>query len=313
MRAGNILLGLGVLVGSAGCASSPRVSTTPEVGWLDEWTNSTVALGVIVPQKVNVNDVFIDKQVFIPIGTGVLFGRPDGKTGTILVTAKHVFQNPSEQWAPQKLWIRFSWFDVRPVEDYTGIPIDLIGSDGKQLWTASPNAAIDLAAIALQLPASDIGRAELPSIPPDAFATADDIYQGEEAMCLGYPGATGSLKFWSRPLLRRAVVAWSAPTHPDQDSILLDGNVIHGNSGGPAFIIPTGMDRSGRVTNQKPMRFLGIVSETRYENANVLGPDQHSPIVGPNGRPVIFAQSLIGIGVVEPAGHVRSLLDQFKN
>jgi hypothetical protein len=77
------------------------------------------------------------------------------ENGWAEVTAKHVFHDPSKDWKPQTLWLRFSWFEDRPVDEYHGIRLDPVTSAGQQQWTGHPTA--DVAVLPLSITPADVG------------------------------------------------------------------------------------------------------------------------------------------------------------
>src|SRR5450759_3633821 len=104
-----------------------------------------------------------------------------------LVTARHMFFELSKNWSPTELYLRFSWFSDKPVDEYLGVRLELV-RDGKRLWL-SPGSGVDLACVALTMAPSAVGRAELPSVPAEAFATREDLFEGAGVFALGYPAS----------------------------------------------------------------------------------------------------------------------------
>ncbi len=67
-----VVLVVAVLAASAG-EEAPR-----EVSWLQPWREATVALGIVGPVTVKLaTGEEVERDMFIPGGTGVLFGLPD--------------------------------------------------------------------------------------------------------------------------------------------------------------------------------------------------------------------------------------------
>src|SRR5258708_24401906 len=85
--------------------------------WLDHWRESTVALGTAQREG--------GKPHFAAIATGVIVGSVPGHKRPWLVTAKHVFYNPSENWEPSHILVPFPWFETRPVDPYLGVAVAL--------------------------------------------------------------------------------------------------------------------------------------------------------------------------------------------
>ena len=82
-------------------------------GWLQTARNATVALGARRQALVtDENGQKIKKEIFGVIGTGVILGMPDDKAKLPwLVTSKHIFYDPKNNWDPKTIQIRFAWFD----------------------------------------------------------------------------------------------------------------------------------------------------------------------------------------------------------
>jgi len=275
------------------------------VAWLDFWRHITVAIGeqrlrAPLPNQPHAAVT----PVFRHLGTGVITLLP-GQTNGLpwLVTAKHVIDVPGLSQAR----LRFAWHDAQPLDTCLGPRLQLRDASGQPLWVAHPNPTIDLACIPFTHVAVDeIGRAptssgvvSLPAVLSDPQYAATPPFVGMGVMILGYPGALDST-FLARAVARQAMVSWVSPTLPSNDYLLLDGNIIHGNSGGPVFTPPSGTDEHGTFQAGVPPRFLGIVIQTRFQPLTVMDP---------TGQPLpAQAPSFIGIGVAEPAERVRELL-----
>lgn len=282
----------------------------PTKSWIDSWREATVALGRI--EKVKLLDPDgkeVEKQLFVVVGTGVIFGLPGEKSGTPwLVTAKHVFVNPSEKWDPDALQLRFAWFEQRAIDEYLGIQLKLKEA-GKPLWIADKDPNVDLAAIPLTIHKSEAGRETVFAISTDNFVAPGDIYEGARVSVFGYPGAVGPA-FWTRALLRSGAIAWVHPSKPAEEPLLIDAMIYPGNSGGPVFREPTGMTRDGNFQIGGGLAFLGIVSQGRKQPMPLTAGGQKIEIPGPKGPTTLVSESWMGIGVVEPASRVLRLLER---
>ena len=278
--------------------------------WIDYWRNATVAIGRIQEAEVKQSDgKILKKKIFVIVGTGVILGFPEDASKTPwLVTAKHVFFDPSKKWEPDNLQIRFSWFDERAVDEYLGIRIDL-KKDGKKLWVAHPTNNVDLACVPLVVSKEEAGRDEAPGVPIENFATAVDIFEGAPVIVLGYPGAVGP-SFWSRAIARQGIISWVSPNKPELNLLLIDSNVFPGNSGGPVFKLPTGTDRHGNFVVGGKVAFLGIISEGRTQELPLTAGGKEIQIQGEKGPQTLLSANFIGIGVVEPAARVKELLSE---
>jgi hypothetical protein len=261
--------------------------------WIDPWREATVALGMIKKIKVpDPNGRQIEKPYFHVVGTGVIFGIPGQKSGTPwLVTAKHVFFNPQEKWDPNTLQLRFSWFEQLPVDEYLGVRLNL-KEGGRALWISDTDPNVDLAAIPLAIPRSEVLRDTIRPVPVDNFVAPVDIYEGARVYVFGYPGAVG-MSFWTRALLRSGAIAWVHPSKPSEEPFLIDAMVYPGNSGGPVFKDPTGMKRDGGFQVGGRLAFLGIVSQGRKQPTRVVA----IPSGGtqPKALPPLIGESWMGI------------------
>jgi hypothetical protein len=258
--------------------------------WLDHWRDSTVALGV--PQRED------GKTRFSAVATGIIVGSVPGQKRPWLVTAKHVFYNPAENWEPSYILVRFPWFETRKVDEYLGVAVPL-KHDGRRMWVAHPNPEVDLAYVPLSVTPQEAGRSELQAIVLSQFASPSEVYEAAPVLVLGYPAAVGA-DFQVRALLRQGLVAWVAPDQPAQKPFLVDANIFPGNSGGPVLFLPTGIDPQGHMLTGGSVKFLGLVSQTRTQSTLIATsksqPQQALPL------------NFLGIGVIEPAQRVRELV-----
>ena len=275
------------------CAALFCIASAAQAGpksWLDHWREATVALGVVQRSE--------GKQRFSAVATGVIVGSVPGQKRPWLVTAKHVFYNPAENWDPGYILVRFSWFENRPVDDYLGVMVPL-KSNGRRTWVAHPDPDVDLAYVPLNVTAQEAGRAELQAIVLSQFATPAEVYEAAPVLVLGYPAEVGA-DFQVRALLRQGVVAWVAPDKPAEKPFLIDANIFPGNSGGPVLYLPTGIDPAGRLLPGGSVKFLGLVSQTRTQSTLIATsksqPSQAVPL------------NFLGVGVIEPAYRVRQLV-----
>lgn len=278
--------------------------------WIDPWRAATVALGRVhrhgVKQKSGKRTI---RTMFMIVGTGVIFGFPDDPTETPwLVTARHVFHDPSEGWAPARLNVRFSWFDEKDVDEYFGVSLEL-RRKGRRCWIPHPDPDVDLACMPLTLTKVQTGKAKLPRIAVGAFAPVKEIYEGAPVAVLGHPGAVGP-RFWSRAILRQGVVSWVSPTHPGSNVFLVDSNVFPGNSGGPVFKLPAGTDRQGNFAVGGNVAFLGVVSQARIQMMPLIagGKELEVQLKGRKKPETLFVPSFVALGVIEPAFRVKQLL-----
>ena len=286
-------------------------SLAQKKSWVEPWQKSTISFGIKDTISVkSPNDSIINKEIYKIVGTGVLFYvKVDIIIIPTIVTAKHIFYNPKNNWFPDSLRIRFSWFEDEPIDEYFGIPI-ILTSSGKRTWFSHPDTIVDLACISLTHLKGDIGIDKIPVRPYSDFATDNDMYQGAKIFVLGYPGSVG-MEFWTKAILREGIISWVAPNEPQKNRILIDCNIFPGNSGGPVFKIPTGMDKYGNLVIGGQYKFIGIVSERRFSPTRVLANGYDYIIIDDKGS-TLYSFESIGIGVIEPALRVSELLTEFQ-
>jgi hypothetical protein len=279
-------------------------------GWIDRWRDATVAIGHTQQAEIRyANGRVVKKKLFVVVGTGVIFGLQDDSTHTPwLVTAKHVFRDLHNHWAPSRLRLRFSWFDEKPATQYFGVGITLRRGD-KQYWISHPNAKVDLACLPLSLTKKQTGRKVLPKVRFGDFGTAEEIYEGAPLMLLGYPEAVGP-DLSAKALVRQGIVSWVSPTKPESTLFYIDGHIFPGNSGGPVFKLPAGIDRQGHFATHGDVSFLGIVTQTRIHQLPLIAGGQEIGITfQPKKIPeTLLSQNYTGIGLAEPVFRVKQLL-----
>ena len=230
--------------------NAPNTSE-PHVGWLDHWRLSTFSFGV-VDKDQNKHDF---SRV---IGTGIFVATAPDKG--YFVTAKHVFDDPSKNWHPKNVHLRFGWQERQSVYDYLGTTLALVDSTGKQLWLASDDGA-DIAALPVVM--SELALTS--DVQPHAIfladiATKDALFEGASLVILGYPGIVGN-EYLVRSIVRAGIVAWLSPDDPYGKPFLIDANIYPGNSGGPVIKIPTGITKEGGFSVGGKVSLLGIVSK----------------------------------------------------
>jgi len=279
-------------------------------GWIDRWRDATVAIGRIYQADIPSSKGRVaKKKLFIVVGTGVIFGLQHDPTHTPwLVTAKHVFQDSQDGWVPSRLYLRFSWFDEKRVDRYFGVGIDLKHKN-THYWLSHPNNRVDLACVPLSLTKKQTGRVELPKIRFGDFGTAEEIYEGAPLMLLGYPDAVGP-DLSAKALVRQGIVSWVSPTKPESTVFWIDGHVFPGNSGGPVFKLPAGIDRHGHFATKGDVSFLGIVTQTRIHQLPLIAGGKEIGITfeRKNVPETLLSQSYTDIGLVEPVLRVKQLL-----
>jgi len=288
--------------------------------WLQGWRNATIAFGVIDTAKAidqNTGKYIITSKgdtsripYFKVIGTGIICASPDTNIRIpLLLTAKHVFNDPKKKWNPSSLRIRFSWFSNKSVGEYLGIPINLKDVKGKNLWIPHPNALVDLAVLPLAISIQDAGRNSIAPVTIQDFANENDAFEGAPVLLLGYPGAVGA-NYWTKPIIRHGVIAHVDEARFGKTPFLIDAMIFPGNSGGPVFLIPSGMSKDGSFAIGGQSKFLGVVSSAARQIVQVeKSAFQFESSSTDSAQSHFKSFDYMGIGIIEPAGRVKELLE----
>jgi hypothetical protein len=146
------------------------------------------------------------------------------------------------------------------------------------------------------------------------------VYDGATVFVFGFPGDVAPLiadNGLARAVTRSGVIAWTDPAGELENPLLLDSNILPGNSGGPAFKVPMGLSKYGSFAVGSKIAFLGIVTADLSKYYVVQGdgriilhqfPDLPIPSVEQ-----VQVVGIGGLGRVEPAFKVRKLLEQIVN
>lgn len=291
--------------------------------WLQGWRNATVAIGVVdtgkavnkVTGKYIINSKGDTSRVpyFRVVGTGIITASPDTTIRIpLLLTAKHVFDDPKKKWHPNQIRIRFSWFSDKSVTEYFGVPLDLIDKNKRRLWRSHSDESVDLALIPLAISKKDAGRDSIDPVRIQDAANTNEAFEGASVLLLGYPGAVG-IDYWTKPIVRHGIISHVDEKNFGKSPFLIDAMVFPGNSGGPVFIIPTGMTRDGSFSVGGRSAFLGIVSSVarqtiQVEKSSFLLENENKDTTQSHFKSFDY----MGIGIIEPAGRVKELLESIK-
>lgn len=289
--------------------------------WLSVWRDATVAIGII--RTANVLDPVTSKPIkdksgkeietkyFKVIGTGVICASPEGKdTAVYLLTAKHVFDEPKKNWHPKNVRIRFSWFDKYSVTDNLGVKLKLRDKRDNPIWIEHKNKNVDLALIKFTVSIKEAQREKVNPIRITDTATDNEIFQGAAIQVFGYPGAIGPT-YWTRALVRNGIIAWVSPNKSSYIPLLIDSMIFPGNSGGPVFRVPTGLNKDGAFTIGGRASFVGIVSGVQMQPMGLEYPDKKtSIIISDKEKKDIKSLDNMGLAVIVPAEKVKELLNQ---
>jgi V8-like Glu-specific endopeptidase len=279
---------------SPGVALSPGVavsgSNVNSGSWSDIPRRTTLAVGQVLKDEAG-------KDRFTTGGAAVLV--QDARGRVFIVTARHVFDNPSEQWAPNSLQIRGGKDEKKSRYEDFGSTLKL-RDNGHPLFVESKQ--FDLAAILA--PQDVVARVtddnkKSYAVGPQDIADANDTYDGADVFILGFPALVGD-RYQQRALMRSGIIAWTDSSEPVDFEFLVDARIFPGNSGGPVFSSAAGMTRNAGIVTGKPIKLLGIVSQTI--NAK---PELALGIHLPKDAMVLGAA---GVGIIEPAEGITELL-----
>jgi hypothetical protein len=274
----------------------------PQQAWTEHYRKATVSFGVI--QTIG------GRETFQVIGTGVVVA-PDNHH-PYFVTAKHVFFEPVQGWHPAQLRVRFSVQEKKSFSEELGVPLVLTDPTGKNRWSALDDGS-DIAAIPVQqafagLLTDAVGYAD--------FASNDEVFDGATVFVFGFPGDSSALigpNGLVRAVTRSGIIAWTDPNGALENPLLLDSNILPGNSGGPAFKVPSGLDKFGGFAIGGRVAFLGVVTEDLQGYYTVQGDGRILQMQYPDlPHPSIEQVKVVGIGgmgKVEPASKIKKLID----
>jgi hypothetical protein len=274
--------------------------------WIDEWQRSIVSIGVVDSLGLKIQNQIIYKKYFRVIGTGVLFYvKADTVPIPTLITAKHVFSDPEQNWFPDSVNIRFSSDDSKPINEYFGISIQLKYKN-QNTWFVHPDSNVDVAGYVFLPNEINYNNIDVQVLPYSTIAAGEDLYQGAELFVFGYPSAVG-VEFWTKPILRSGIIAWVPSDKNTGGKFLIDCDVFPGNSGGPVFKVPTGIGKDGKLQSGGKIQFVGIVSQRRFSPTQVMFGNKE--IIDTLGNKLHSLESM-GIGVIEPSIRVGELLEK---
>ena len=266
----------------------------------EHWRRATVAVGRLVPSSTG------SGEVFATIGSAVLVAKDP--THVCLLTAKHVFFDPAQQYIPDFIRIRLPK-DSQSLEEDQGVKVDLRDGD-KTIWKSLDDGS-DLAVVK----SIDLAKYwNIHAVSLADFGTDSDTYQGAQVLVFGYPVILGQ-DYLKTPYARGGIVSWIDPEGGLSKPFLIDANVFSGNSGGPVFHVRSGFQKNGSLALGGGFALIGIVVRDAVELAPVVSggrltmtPDPLNGIPQPN---VAMVQNIGGIGIVEPVSKARDLVNKF--
>jgi S1-C subfamily serine protease len=206
----------------------------------------------------------------VSTATGFIMGVPredgSGQSWLVLITAKHVFDDIRGDEATLVLRAK----DAEAATGYARMTVPLtLRKESAPLWTSHPTQ--DVAAMYVSVPsqaAAAIQTASTRLLGTDDVYRTFEIHPGDELTTLGYPyGVETPLGF---AILRKGSIA-SYPLSPAKTigSILLDIEVIDGNSGGPVYYSAAERYFGGRHQQVMIQFIAGILTgRVRLDNAD---------------------------------------------
>ena len=117
-----------------------------------------------------------------------------------------------------------------------------------------------------------------------------------------------------RAITRSGIIAWTDPNGPSENPLLLDSNILPGNSGGPAFKVPSGLNKQGTFVVGDRIAFLGVVTADLKGYYTVTADGRIVQLRFPDLPLPSTAQVQVigigGLGRVEPASKVKKLINR---
>jgi V8-like Glu-specific endopeptidase len=267
-------------------------NSTSSNSWSDTMRKATLAVGQVAKDEFHVDH-------FQTGGVAILIC--DKNNHFFIATAKHVFENGETNWRPESLQFR-GWRDERNSRYHDFGTQVMLRHNGQPLYTAS--TTFDLAIIPatnglLERVKTDPHSAV--AIGPVEIADSDETYDGKDVIVLGFPALVGE-QYQQRALMRSGIIAWTDSSGPADHEFLIDARIFPGNSGGPVFSTPSGVNRDSTISTGRAVKLLGLVSQTI--NAK---PDAAFGIPLPKDGLVLGAA---GIGIIEPAEELIKLMNE---
>lgn len=245
----------------------------------ENWLKSTVSIEVRI------------KNDYRPIGTGFILKTFSNHF--ILVTAKHVIIDENDR-IKENIYYRMNDVDTNSTMFETNYPPKLKVNKG---WFFS-----DKYDIAVRFIYYHINKSELVVIDTSHYLSTKYLKPAANVLILGYPLGLRSEKY-STPIVRKGIVAKN-----ENESIIVDGFVFPGNSGGPVLYSPPlkiGKGLETKMVNEE--KLIGMV-------ANYI-PYQDIAVSKQTNRPRISFEENTGLCNVVPVEAILEIMTRpdFKN
>lgn len=243
------------------------------------WLKSTVSIEVKI------------KNDYRPIGTGFILKTFSNHF--MLVTAKHVIIDENDR-ITENIYYRMNDVDTNSTMFNTNYPPKLKTNKG---WFIS-----DKYDIAVRFIYYHKDKSEIIIIDTSNFLSTKYLKPAANVLILGYPLGLRSEKY-STPIVRKGIVAKN-----ENGSIIVDGFVFPGNSGGPVLYSPplkVGKGLETKMVNEE--KLIGMV-------ANYI-PYQDIAVSNQTKRPRISFEENSGLCNVVPVEAILEIMTRpdFKN
>lgn len=249
-------------------------------------------------------------------GTGFIVGRlltdENGKPilnnngqktyHTILVTNKHVLNNPLVTSNQHEILVRFNTQQGSQVKDYAF----QLQPNGNPIWVGHNSSEVDVAAFYINPDNLKIDEAVLAffDLSEQAMSVSDmqknGLSEGDSLFVLGFPmGIVGSQS--NHTIARSGSIARIRDLfNRRESSFLIDANIFPGNSGGPVVIRPELMTIDGTNANQRAA-LIGVVKQYFAYSDTAISQQ--------TGRPRITFEENSGLAPVETVDSIRDTVE----
>jgi len=232
--------------------------------------------------------------VYFPHGTGFIYYDISAEK-TFIITNRHVLENRDS------IMVRVNVLDTVSNEIIGGRWIIRLRVKDRNSWTVHPDSIIDLAIALAKIPAStyalDSGR----------LKSFDEVKLSDPVLFLGFPVLEAALGDVNYPIVRSGIVAFKSLNdiaNPvtkkilvHKNHILLDAQIMNGNSGSP--VLSTPKDGDDRVS------LIGVISSHLFKLEKVKDPI---------GQKLKLRQEIdYNLGICIPADKIIELLKEYQS